>query len=66
MGYFAVTDNYGHLFMIEVFYYKIFVGISDIYLPSREQARVELLLWVDVFKLLFYRLLELPGIIRYN
>jgi hypothetical protein len=52
--------------MIEVFYYKIFVGISDIYLPSREQARVELLLWVDVFKLLFYRLLELPGIIRYN
>ena len=52
--------------MIELFYYKIFVGISGIYLPSREQARVELLLWVEVFKLVFTQLLVLPGIIRYD
>jgi hypothetical protein len=66
LGYFAVTDNDGYLFIIEVFYYKIFVGISCICLPSREQARVELLLWDEVFKFVCARLLELPGIIRYD
>ena len=66
LGYFAVTDNDWHLFMIDVFYYKMLVGISDIYLPSREHARVELLLWVEVFKFVCARLLELPGIIRYD
>ena len=66
-SYFAtVTDNYGHLLMIEVFCYKMFLEISYVYLPSREQARVELLLWLEVFKLVWARLFDIPGIIRYD